>query len=349
MKGRGYKQTVSSSYVSYLRTLLSKLYTGGYTVIPNAEELLNRAVKYPTLIKGLLEYFDDVIKKAFSDANCPIPRKQLDNGRSAFRKFVEFILWCLSPANVTVQGVKQMVFNQTAVFTKPTKLYQSMMGWDTYTQNKIVGIIKKRLGTQDRDTGIKVWLPMRVIKKLLGPVWFDNWCKGIIAETKVLIDDQGVCKKLNQVDKLVLKPDSSAKNSVWVVVDGQEYRVFTNTRKGTINPMLVNGMEKVSLEHAKPIDQTLRDLYNKKVLPELSKVSDIAKQVSLRIGNHDGNKIDKEITVQNNHLSSDITSTSCDVDTDELLREMDLIREDTDYELMDSAQNSKKGNRPSKN
>ena len=91
MEGNGYKPTVSSSYVSYLRSLLVKLYNAGYSAIPNAEELFNVAATYPLLMKGLLEYINDVIKKAFADSNCPISQKQLNNGRSAFRKFVEFV------------------------------------------------------------------------------------------------------------------------------------------------------------------------------------------------------------------------------------------------------------------
>ena len=346
MEGKGYKATVSASYASYLRTLLTKLYTGGYTVIPNPEELFNNVMGYSSLAKGLLEYFYDAIKKAYADNYCPISQKQLNNGRSAFRKFVEFILWRLAHANSNSHGAGQMVIQQTTVFAKPAKMFQDMMGWETFTQKVIVRVMKSRLGTQDRLSGNKVWFPIRVVKELLGPEWFDNWCKSIISKTKVLVDDHGGFKMLNQVDELILKPDSNGENSVWCVVDGQEYQVYTHkynrTSEGmiiTIEPMFVNEMKDISLDHAKPIDQTLRDLSKSNKLSELSKISDLVKQVSQTINSHDGAKIKKNISIDQNQVGSDNLEVSVDITLEELRKEMDLIKDDTLYELMDVLQN----------
>ena len=344
MERNGYKTTVSASYASYLRTLLTKLYNGGYIVIPNSEELFNNVMGYSSLVKGLLEYFYDAIKKAYADNQCPISQKQLNNGRSAFRKFVEFILWHLSQVTANIPVVSQMAIKQTAVYTKPTKVYQNMMGWKTYTQNDIVRIMKSRLGTQDRLSGDKVWLPIRVVKELLGSGWFDNWCKSIISKTKVLIDDFGGFVMLDQVDELILKLDSNDKYSVWIVVGGQEYRVFTHTKSGILKPMMAEDMGDVSLEHTHTIDETLKDLGEQHCLPELSKISDIIKQVSVAINSKDAAILKKHIKVDGNAVKSDNPIASASIDLDELLKEMDLIRDDTGYELMERKENISKGN-----
>jgi hypothetical protein len=347
MEGKDYKTTVSASYVAYLRTLLIKLYAGGYTVIPNPEELFNNIMGYPSLVKGLLEYFDDAIKKAYSDTNCPITQKQLNNGRSAFRKFVEFLLWRLGQVTANNPVVSQMAIKQTAVYTKPTKVYQNMMGWIFYTQNDIVRVMKSRLGTQDRISGDKVWLLMRLVKKLLGKDWFNDWCEVIIDRTKVFVDDQGTYVWLSQVDKLILKPESDGSFSVWAVVGNQEYRVYTHSRTRVLIPMMAEDMGDVSLEHTHTIDETLKDLGNRHCLPELSKISDVIKQV------YDAIRDDKKptasdliqhITADGNEVKSDNPIASASIDLEELLKEMDLIRDDTDYELMNRKENISIGN-----
>ena len=344
MERNGYKTTVSASYASYLRTLLTKLYTGGYTVIPNPEELFNNVMGYSSLVKGLLEYFNDAIKKAYADDHCPISQKQLNNGRSAFRKFVEFILWHLSQVTTNLPVVSQMAIKQTAIYTKPAKVYQNMMGWQTYNQNDIVRIMKSRLGTQDRLSGDKVWLPIRVVKELLGSGWFDNWCKRIVSKTKVLIDDFGGFVMLDQVDELILKPDSDDKYSVWVVVGGQEHRVYTHTKSGILKPLMAKDMGDISLEHTHPIDETLKDLGGRHCLPELSKISDIMKQVGAAINSKDAAMLKKHIKVDGIEVKSDNPIASASIDLEKLLKEMDLIKDDTDYELMNRKENISIGN-----
>ena len=342
MEGKGYKTTVSSSYVSYLRTLLNKLYSGGYSVIPNAETLLNGAVGYPQLMMGLIDYLNDAIQKAYADASCPISPKQLNNGRSAFRKFVEFILGCVGSVKANMQNVVPSAPKPTVTKIKPTKVYQTMMGWETYSHKDLVKKIKNGLSTQDRISGNKVWLPMRVVKSLLGTEWFDAWSEDIIKRTMVLLGDQIGPVSLDQVDKLILKPDVNGKYSVWAVVNGQEYRVYTHTSKGDIVPMLVKGIDQVSLEHIKAIDTTLRELDGQNKLPELTKVSDTAKQVKRVLRIDKGSTLKKNITVKQNQISCDYPQVSASIDLDELRNEMDLIKDDTDYELMEVSQNSSK-------
>ena len=342
MENNGIKAAVSSSYVSYLRTLLDKLYRNGYSVVSNPEELFNSADGYPQLMKGLLEYFNDAIQEAFADANCPISPKQLNNGRSAFRKFVEFILGYVGAVKVNTQNVVQSAPKPTVTNIKPTKVYQTMMGWETYSHKELVNKIKSRLGSQDRISGDKVWLPMRVIIALLGTRWFKNWSDDIIDKIKVLVENGSVL--LNQVEKLLLKPDYNDYYSVWVIVVGEEKRVYTHTSEKELIPMLVKGIDKVSLEHTTSIDHTLRKLGDQNSLSELSKISDIAEKVSKTIvGRITGNSIKQKITVKQDMVSSNSPNIVAIIDLIKLIDEMNHIKDDTDYELMDGSQNSSKG------
>jgi hypothetical protein len=103
--------------------------------------------------------------------------------------------------------------------------------------------------------------------------------------------------------------------------------------------MFVDGMKDISLEHIKPIHQTLSDLGGDDKLPELSKLSDLIKQVSQTINSHDGAKIKSHISIDQNQVSSDNPEVSVSINLDDLEKDMDLIKDDTDYELMDVLQN----------
>lgn len=216
-------------------------------------------------------------------------------------------------------------------------------------QKEIVNWIKKRLRTQDRISGVKVWLLMRTILKLLGSTWFDEWCRSIIDNTWVLVDNQGKYIRLNRVDELILMPNPNGNNSVWIVVGDQEYQVYTRTTQngipGPIDPLDVKKIGDVSLDHKKAIDSTLRDLGNQNKLSELNKISDIAKHIKDAICVESGYDIDKNIIVCGNRIESSNPVASAVIDLDELRKEMDFIKNDTKYELMDGSQNGKKNTR----
>ena len=222
---------------------------------------------------------------------------------------------------------------------------------DTYRLNRkeIVNWIKKRLRTQDRISGVKVWLLMRTVIKLLGSKWFDEWCRSIIDNTWVLVDNRGKYIMLNKVDELILMPNPNGKNSVWIGVGNQEYQVYTRTTQngisGPIEPMDVKKIGDVSLDHKKAIDSTLRDLGNQNKLPELNKISDIAKKIKNAMSVESGYDIDKNIIVSGNRIESSKPVASAFIDLDDLRKEMDFIKNDTKYELMDGSQNGKKNTR----
>lgn len=219
-----------------------------------------------------------------------------------------------------------------------------------FDQNEIDRKIRSRLSTQDRTSGNKVWLLMRTVKRLLNsnnPEWFVVWSKGIINQTKVLIDQNGTYITLNKVDCLLLKPSEEKRDEfdVFAVEGVKEFPVYTHKKSNTgetiIVRMTVDGIENVSLDHVKPIDTTLRELENQNKLLELGKISKVAKIVSRDINSCSGYRIDKNLDASNPITYGNY---SVHVDLDKLRQEMEEIKNDTDYELMDGRLNSSKGN-----
>lgn len=219
-----------------------------------------------------------------------------------------------------------------------------------FDQKEIAKKIRSRLSTQDRTSGEKVWLLMRTVKKMLNsdaPKWFVSWSQDIIEQTKVLINQNGKNITLNKIDRLLLKPSEEVQEEfdVFAIEGENEYPVYTHKKSDMgetiIVRMTVDGIKNVSLDHVKPIDTTLRELEDQNKLLELGKISEVAKIVSHAINSRSGYRIDKNLVVSNPIVYGDY---SVHVDLDKLRQEMEEIKNDTKYELMDGRLNSSKGN-----
>ena len=218
-----------------------------------------------------------------------------------------------------------------------------------FDQNEIARKIRSRLSTQDRTSGDKVWLLMRVVKRMLNSnnrKWFVNWSNDIIDRTKVLIDPNGMSIALNTIDSLLLEPseETFGEFEVYAIRGTNKIRVYTHKTHNDPNliiPLTVEGIGNVSLDHVKPIDTTLRELYDDNKLAELEKISNIAKIVCKNINSHSGYRIAKNFGYNNPLLYG---NHSVHVDLAKLCQEMEEIKNDTEYELMDGRLNSSAGN-----
>lgn len=118
--------------------------------------------------------------------------------------------------------------------------------------------------------------------------------------------------------------------------NGDRRRVYTPTGNGNEKvPMTVKDISQIDIDHVKPIDQTLRDLGDKKKLPNLERVSDQYKSM-LEAFSQEGAD---ESKVENKTLK-DLE----DVDINALYNELELIRKDGLLRLMSSSYNQRKSN-----
>ena len=338
MVAQGWKTTVANTYISKFRSLLRELNKNGYSAMINAEDLLGSAQGNKTFMDGLLSGIDQAIASAFSDPACPVSKRLLNDGRSSFRKFVQFIAMPAAITNPTSNSIVTVPAVASKVKTVSRPLAK-MMGWQSFSSKDIKRIIFSRLRSQDRITGNKTWLLMRLVIKLLGADWFSEWASEIYAHTKVVTgpsEDNFVT--LDKVSRLELRPAKNGSgNEVFVyLIDGSVPQVYTRTNEGGYAHMVVANLDEISLDHVKPIDQSLRDLSSRGCLPLLDKITIYLNKTKQKGQN--ANDLMKAVLKK---YPQEIN----DIDKGHLAEEMKSIRSDTDYELMEKNANVRKGKR----
>lgn len=347
MINQGATKKVAASYASYLRVLFRELYNNGYLVSPNTEALLNSARRNRMFMLGLEAGIEEAIDMAFAEVPMLINEKKLRNGRSSFRRFVRFTetLWNGTPTPTAPKPA-----TPTIKATAP-----SVPLWGTSMKNAayiLAGLVhqkigaikskaKNRLGTQDRVSGDKTWFPIRLVKQILGKEWFDGWTGNIIKHTKVHIDACGNSITLTDIAKITLDPSVKGDGLYDVSVTtthGTTHRVYTHNKDGRLTPMSVSGIDAITIEHCKAINDTLVELGGAGKLPELDKLSDLMKKARKNGAKNNGTALTRAVNKAN-------PSVADMVDHEALKAEMELIAHDTDYELMEGKENSRKGAR----
>ena len=214
-----------------------------------------------------------------------------------------------------------------------------------------------RLGSQSRTSGDKIWLPLLFLKKIFqvqGKNDYDKWIQSLFKSIYVHYeyrDNQGeekVGKISFENDKffLELANNNNGGKDVWVIIPKDErqeyrYRVLTPTGKGNgKEPMTVDSLDKIAIDHVKPIDHTLRDLEDAEKLKMLDNVSEAYKELT---------KSKKKKTIKSEDLetaANEFVNSLKAKETDiiQLKRELNRIKRDGPLRLMKSEYNSQKSN-----
>ena len=207
---------------------------------------------------------------------------------------------------------------------------------------------QRRLRTQDRRSGDKIWLPLDEIAYIYNPdggnkpTLFTKWLKQLAENVYVHYLDNNHIKSIQfkEYDRNVyLKLIKQEKNGqdtkdydVKVVINGTEYPALTPIGKGKKKEkMVVKRIEDIAIDHIIPIDKTLRDL-GENQLDMLGKVSMICKKYPSK----------KEIKSRREELMK--MKKSGAINTCKLLKELVLIGNSSPLRLMLSKYNSQKSN-----
>ena len=299
--------------------------------------------------KGKKKAIEELLK-ALKKENKDYWSESKKSYKTYINQFIAYIEYC---QNNTINPLKgyNLVINaadQAALNNEKGQIY---------LRSALLTKFKSRLRCQDRTSGDKIWLPLRFIAKLYSlyykdnkdkeeknpfSVWLDSLACGIIIHYEkdqeinhVTFGDENVSLKFDEIK------DVNGNNmfKVYVrIVDNNDksydYPAYTPTGKGNIKvPLIVKNISEIDIDHIKPIDQTLRDNENK--LDALKKVSDFYKELLMQ-DDYDEKKAAKQFYDE-----------MCQNDTsffDDLLKDLELIRDDGVLRLMDSKYNSQKSN-----
>lgn len=218
---------------------------------------------------------------------------------------------------------------------------------EIYLYSQLCTKFKSRLRCQDRTSGDKIWLPLRFIGKIYSrdtkdwnknnpknkkdnpfSKWLDSLVKGIFVHYQ---DKNGKICSTDFSDAIALRIHDGAVY-VWKADNGDPLPALTPTGKGNEKVPMENvkSISEIDIDHVKSIDQTLRDLDSRNLLPTLKKVSDKYKKIQ------EEDEPNEEVAID--ELLAD------GLELDKLRSELDEISSDGLLRLMDSKYNSKKSN-----
>lgn len=279
-------------------------------------------------------------EKFFSTENDKTKTEQ--NIQSYVKKFLEFIK--------EVCSEESKVWNKEYTSPKLTPAQNAVLTGncgEIYLYSQLCTKFKSRLRCQDRTSGDKIWLPLRFIGKTysqytkkwnkehpkdkitnLFSEWLDNLLRGIFVHYQ---DKNGKICSTDFSDAIALRIHDGAVY-VWKADNGDPLPALTPTGKGNEKVPMENvkSISEIDIDHVKSIDQTLRDLDSKNLLPTLKKVSDKYKKIQ------EEDEPNEEIAID--ELLAD------GLELDKLRSELDKISSDGLLRLMDSKYNSKKSN-----
>lgn len=151
--------------------------------------------------------------------------------------------------------------------------------------------IKERLRTQERVSGDKVWLPLRIFPKLYKGKGrnndYNNWINCLAENIYIhYSEDNGKSitnVQLKDVNILNLKYDKDSEKYVVKIKINKgekEYTCYSPTGVGNYKDIMkVNCISDLVIDHVKPIDLILRELDEENMIPNLRLISNVYKQL----------------------------------------------------------------------
>lgn len=348
------KESSADSYISYLKTL-GRYYgkkSDGSGILEYAYSSLRE--DNTALAFEILENVDERLSALLSSRSVSSEmKKDLNNWRSAVRKYVDFL-----QDEIEVIPDDEELEELSAALPKTMETYcsglEDMEDGDTieYTLDELKKHFTFRLSTQNRmSNDMDIFYPISIIRKLFcysqrngkktaAPNsdydWFKNWIDDCAGEIQVLLN--GKSYPLSDICALLLYP---ATENVYIRVPNVNGHlwVYTKTADGKTEPMKATGIRKIHIVHTPLMAQVLTD--NISLIPAIDTLSKeikaTAKTNSIDIKPANFGKISKILFADEKYVSSQLLPL-----IPALKEELDLIRKKCTLTLMQASLNLRK-------
>lgn len=205
-------------------------------------------------------------------------------------------------------------------------------------------IFDNRLRSQNRMSGNKTWLSFDLISKVNSKVLSD-YVNKINSNTVLYYNDSGTIRWMVCEDIWCLQLKRHiAINDYSVYVTTKKYKTYQvlspTVKYGRKVSLLVSGIDKIAIDHVKPIDQSLRKLPQIFTKPSLCDLSNFLQSAKMNLASKLKKGISDDAIVREAH--NQMKGCKYSVNNISLKNEMDWILNDSWYRLMDSNQNSQK-------
>lgn len=294
-------------------------------------KILNNSIENDEITVDIDEIINLIITQlsiAGADKLFGKSRKTLQNYKSGLFKYLEFILnqekYVFSNQN---EFRANYSLNKISNETKEIESTQII-----FSKNDLIKNFSLRIKTQDRLYE-HIFYPIRIINRVFRiqnkRKLFKDWVISLLNHIKIHLEDRII--EFRELSSIIISD-----NLVYIVSkDGSKEKAFTYTKnEGEKEAFNVLKLSDISIDHVKPLYKILSDNIN--VLHNFifltGKINENIKEDKIKLKDlislSSSDKIDKELY---------------SIDTNSLLKELLLISEQTDLQLMDRAYNSSKG------
>ena len=277
-------------------------------------------------------------------------RKSWRDWRSAFHRFEEYLH---DVANIYVRDFEKFSKENAARHsakssrnTQQAKLQLKTAGVEprvviaaTYTHNELARAFMGRLKTQSRYyPRFKLLFPPRLLTKIFKHCKRNAWIEWLKND---LVDMRILSQNTSPVSFSDIKKFEFCEDGTVAVTrnDGMSFKMMTHTAEGGImEECAKRGLRDVSIDHVVPLETILRR--NKDRLKGLSELTSLFVEFSKNVNANIDPRAEREWVNEffdryREHLDTDSMRTKI---------EQDLAILELEYELMDTRENSKKGN-----
>ncbi len=341
------KKSSAGSYIAYLKAL-GRYITGLEYVYSSLRED-NTALAF-----DILEKVDEKLSALLSSLSVSSEmKKDLNNWRSAVRKYVDFL-----QDEIEVIPDEEELEELSAAIPQTLETYRSGLEYmevgDTieYTLDELKKNFAFRLSTQNRMSNDKdIFYPISIIRKLFcysqhngkktatpnrDYDWFKNWIDDYAGEIQVLLN--GKSYQLSDIRALLLYP---ATENVYIRVPdvNGDLWVYTETADGKTEPLKATGIRKIHIDHTPLMAQVLTD--NISLIPAIDTLSKEIKataktnRIDLKPANF--GKISKILFADEKYVDGQLLPL-----IPALKEELDLLRKKCTLTLMQASHNLRK-------
>lgn len=346
----------ANSYVSFLNGLEKFIIedTGGKNILEDVYSALNEG--NTTYAFNVLDRIDEVLTSALasSDVSSHI-KKDLNNWRSAVRKYVDF----LQEEGEDIPDEEE--FEEASIDTPTLETLCSDLSDSEkdsaieYSLDEIKRNFAFRLNTQNRMSNDKdVFYPISIIRKLFcfsqrngkkkaNPNndydWFKDWTDDYVGEVKVLLNDKGdITHTMSDVRSLLLYP---ATGNVYVQIsniDGN-LQVYSQKTDGEIEPLKANKLRNIHIDHTPLMADVLSDNISR--IPAINTLSNeikaIARAKKIDICPKNFGKISKALFADSEYVKAKLLPL-----IPAIKNELNILRKKCTLTLMQASHNLRK-------
>lgn len=304
-----------------------------FTIIQSAFEKQDTVVVEESLL-----FVIDQLSRKDAEEVFHRPKKTLQNYRSGLFSYLEFLTEQTFPtekSKATLVEIKEIQFEGLHIFTDTGESLSNDNVAKEYSKKDLEKNFSLRIKTQDRFYE-NIFFPIRFVTRVFSiqkeRSIFKNWINTLLDSIDIFLEENDTTA-FAEISSLSIVNDK-----VYITHKGNEKLAFTKLSDNkTLIPFNVKTLNKIAIDH----DRSLFDVMNINLssLPTFLLITNELKK-------HIEGKVTYSKLSKASH-SKNLDEFIKTINTQSLLKELELIASETKLQLMDSSQNTSKGKKVS--